>query len=462
MEPTEAEAEQKRMSAWADTAHLPVDEREGPNSATVGEVAFEHLHALRRGKSVSEAEASVKFHSTRVKGSQPAAPDNPRNRYPPSLYICRIVLNVPNLGRFEVHLCVDGCRTIFAWMSASECKKHARECQGCDICVCPCGAQRFLQDPANLGEPALYCYLMPDVFQMFMSDPVWVKHFQAVREQGDPLHALNGSAESVRLRAALEKHGWDLQKVCSHTVNAIGHYIAAVICVACQSICRRACMLLSTPLRCLQVLLFEFAIDGVEMKHLRPHSTQIGFLRCSSMDPEFAFKDRNVRVALIIPGPHGPKCYDVFFDLILRRLFGDFGPSSPGAPFAEALILQPIACASVHASGSLDGVQCRMRSHACVAINASRSERQAPIWAVCVLNCIAAPLQTRARWHADGGVKLQLRNAAGHLEEVVIQPVLSGMVMDHIMRSHGTKWYPPAAIYAGGWCMCIFKVDGEV
>ena len=66
------------------------------------------------------------------------------------------------------------------------------------------------------------------------------------------------------------------------------------------------------------------------------------------------------------------------------------------------------------------------------------------------------------RARADGGLKLKMRNASGDLEDIVIQPVLSGLVMDYIMRCHVCKWYQPAAIFAGGWCMCALKVGGEV
>lgn len=66
------------------------------------------------------------------------------------------------------------------------------------------------------------------------------------------------------------------------------------------------------------MLKFALAMDGVEMRHLTPHSTQIAFLQCTSMHDGFKSQQRNVQTYLVIPGPKAPNNYDVFFFLMLQ------------------------------------------------------------------------------------------------------------------------------------------------
>ena len=40
--------------------------------------------------------------------------------------------------------------------------------------------------------------------------------------------------------------------------------------------------------------------------------------------------------------------------------------------------------------------------------------------------------------------------------------MLTGIVADYIMRCHLTLWFGPAAIYPGGWCMCVRKLLKEI
>ena len=78
---------------------------------------------------------------------------------------------------------------------------------------------------------------------------------------------------------------------------------------------------------CVQILALDVAIDGVEMRNSKPHSTQIETVRCSAVHDAFKSKMRNVQAFLIIPGPRGPAFFAPFRHLILRW-FAQWGPSA--------------------------------------------------------------------------------------------------------------------------------------
>ena len=43
-----------------------------------------------------------------------------------------------------------------------------------------------------------------------------------------------------------------------------------------------------------------------------------------------------------------------------------------------------------------------------------------------------------------------------------MQPVLTGIVNDFIMRCHTTLWLGPASQHPGGYCMCVRKQDKKI
>jgi hypothetical protein len=70
--------------------------------------------------------------------------------------------------------------------------------------------------------------------------------------------------------------------------------------------------------------------------------------------------------------------------------------------------------------------------------------------------------------HAGAGLPVTMVEALATAKrpactkEVVIQPVLTGLVADYIMRCHLTHWYGPTANHPGGWCMCVRRLDGQI
>jgi hypothetical protein len=68
------------------------------------------------------------------------------------------------------------------------------------------------------------------------------------------------------------------------------------------------------------VFFFEIAVDGVELKKRRPHSSQIFMMRAAAVPEWLRYKARNVQPLLIIPGPKAPKSFDRFWHLILELM----------------------------------------------------------------------------------------------------------------------------------------------
>ena len=75
-----------------------------------------------------------------------------------------------------------------------------------------------------------------------------------------------------------------------------------------------------------QAILPNNAIDGVEMRKSKPHSSQMWMVRVTAMHYAFRSKQRNVQVILIIPGSRSPS----FFALLASdpEAIGSLGPQS--------------------------------------------------------------------------------------------------------------------------------------
>lgn len=110
------------------------------------------------------------------------------------------------------------------------------------------------------------------------------------------------------------------------------HFVCTTRCLRC---------LASDRAGGLQVLPLEFALDGVEMKHISVHSTQLGFIRCPYLPVADRCKDYNVQPVIVIPGPTAPKSFDVFNHLVFKHIFAAHAPHAG----ASGLLLKRSQCA---------------------------------------------------------------------------------------------------------------------
>ena len=161
---------------------------------------------------------------------------------------------------------------------------------------------------------ALMCYFLRDALQQLFYDPVWVRHIQQGRE-----HARYWkSPEGQRVKAILVRLGYDINKVRTRECSLpfLMYRCLRGICFRAASCTRRchaaaverdfAMRLYANRCSSMQVSALDVAIDGVEMRNSKPHSTRIETVRCSAVHDAFKSKMRNVQAFLIIPGPRGP------------------------------------------------------------------------------------------------------------------------------------------------------------
>jgi hypothetical protein len=75
------------------------------------------------------------------------------NRFPPSLDVCRRLLDTPDLSLYERHVCPNGCRWYFKRPFPTP-EQHMRACEGCNDCKCPfCHCSRFVRNDRGFIEP---------------------------------------------------------------------------------------------------------------------------------------------------------------------------------------------------------------------------------------------------------------------------------------------------------------------
>jgi hypothetical protein len=115
----------EKFSAWRQAADCLICDSSG-SQTTAAAVAFHHLLAVQEGVPLRVIEKDIRFHATQVFPGAPA-PDNPDNRYPPSLNACRAVLRVPSLdrivawsGRFPFTVCFGTPRPLSANLGTGE------------------------------------------------------------------------------------------------------------------------------------------------------------------------------------------------------------------------------------------------------------------------------------------------------------------------------------------------------
>ena len=203
-------AQAAKAAAWRDAE----DERICDlleDTPSVRQVAFQHLEDLYHGVPLNVVEKHIRDGVANFGGE--SSPQNPRNRHPPSLQICRVVLGVSSLDDYEEHLCASGCNHVFPHMSQRDWRAHAasRLCgPRYHLCRCShCLSCRFKELEGGRVVASLMCYFLRDALQQLFYDPVWVRHMQHSRE-----HARYWkSPEGQRLKAVLIRLGYDVDKV---------------------------------------------------------------------------------------------------------------------------------------------------------------------------------------------------------------------------------------------------------
>ena len=207
---------------WGDVADLPVCEAldaaqrkaaadpEQHRPFTVRQAAAGIFHILNVTSQTFEAarQHMLLIAYGRLQGNP--SPNNPNNRFPPSRHVCSLILGVPDLASYEVHLCPEGCCVRFGQLAGSP-SEHLAACGGCALCECRlCGAARYaVVDGRTVA--VLMCYLLHDVFKQFFLDADWYAKVAPARAQ----HSADWyrTPEGKRCTAALLALGYDLAEV---------------------------------------------------------------------------------------------------------------------------------------------------------------------------------------------------------------------------------------------------------
>lgn len=188
-------------SRWLEVADQPVM----PGSKrTVREIAFLVLDELKNNTTTFEATGRwlrLLAHAEVLPGH--SGPSE-ANKWPPSLFVCRSLLSVPDLSEFEVHVCPEGCRFYFAKLSYPD--MHLSACPGCRLCRCPlCGGQRYVKAGCR-AIPASKCYFLRDVIQEWLLDADWTEQLcRSLTVCEDECAAWHASKEYARVDAVLDE-----------------------------------------------------------------------------------------------------------------------------------------------------------------------------------------------------------------------------------------------------------------
>lgn len=174
---------------------------------TVRQAAFDHLEDAHRGEPLRTVREQIKRQVKLFGGN--SAPNNPRNRYPASYYICQRILGVDDLDKYEQHVCPAGCNYVFSYRTKREWKLHANRVAGpceCAVCRCAlCGASRFEYLDGGKVAPALSCYFFDDTIRHMHLDPVWNRRVDEGRNRHDT--AFWRSPSGQRALQALQASG---------------------------------------------------------------------------------------------------------------------------------------------------------------------------------------------------------------------------------------------------------------
>jgi hypothetical protein len=209
---------------WVQAAHKRLTDT-CPQSQLVADYCYDHVLSYRKNvksRKVADEECWNNAHR-QFPHLGPPDPTGFRNCWPPSLEICEAVLKKPDLDRYLIHVCPNGCE--HWWTRMPDFKRHFKECQGCAQCRCPhCDGHRFLHDKHGLRGRAS-CWLFHDAFQQMMLDADLAcdilmgraRRNDQTAPDTDPMKpSFAKYNEGKRLSQELPLKGWDMEKVISH------------------------------------------------------------------------------------------------------------------------------------------------------------------------------------------------------------------------------------------------------
>jgi hypothetical protein len=141
-----------------------------------------------------------------------SSPDNAENRFPPSLYACYQVLQVPSISKYEVHLCPSGCFFPFEpFPDNVDVSAHLQSCTGCMLCCCPCCSAARFRFERSRATPNAMCYLFHDVLQQAALTEDWFTRVSCARAKR--LSPWYHSSEGQKCLKHLEEHGYPMASV---------------------------------------------------------------------------------------------------------------------------------------------------------------------------------------------------------------------------------------------------------
>jgi hypothetical protein len=161
--------EEQGTLGWAQAAHKRLTDT-CPQSQLVVDYCYDHVLSYRKNvksRKVADEECWNNAHR-QFPHLSPPDPAGFRNCWPPSLECCEAVLKKPDLDRYLIHVCPNGCE--HWWTHMPDYKRHFKDCQGCSQCRCPhCDGHRFVHDRHGLRGGAR-CWFFHDAFQQMMLD----------------------------------------------------------------------------------------------------------------------------------------------------------------------------------------------------------------------------------------------------------------------------------------------------
>jgi hypothetical protein len=213
--------DEESAGGWAKAAHKRLSDR-CPHSQIVIDYCYDRVLSYRnnvKSRKVADEECWNNAHRM-FPGLGPPDPEGFSNCWPPSLECCEAVLKKPDLDRYLIHVCPNGCE--HWWSHMLDYKRHFKDCQGCELCKCPhCDGHRFIKDKHGLRGSAR-CWLFHDVFQQMLLDADLASHIlrgrtcrndDAVPNTYPMKPSFSKYREGKRLSQELPNMGWDMEKV---------------------------------------------------------------------------------------------------------------------------------------------------------------------------------------------------------------------------------------------------------
>jgi hypothetical protein len=185
----------------------------------------------------------------------------------------------------------------------------------------------------------------------------------------------------------------------------------------------------------------EVAADGVLHSEATGHTSNFFVLKCKDLPPDMESRDENIHPLLIVPNEKAPV---TVFTVMILMLFVVMSPKSG--------VFRP-------------GLNFCTKSQFISSFETELLRRLLPP-ALCLVAVMSLP-QIRVAGNSEKMVNLRTVTYPERRDGVVlmksreIQPILTSLVCDFVMRSKLTLWKGQTGKVNGGWCMCVMKQEYE-